>query len=69
MSDYNLDYLKSTAEDLKRTLVKLDLTLELYYDDSSLEGREMFVDCKLEQQNALDYTNDILRILRTLENN
>lgn len=51
------------AENLKRSLIALDVNL-LYYDDSPL-GKELFVDCKFEQQNALDYINQILRILKS----
>ena len=58
--------LKLIAFDLRRTLNKLDFALELYCDYSSPEDLEMFIDCKLEQQMALDYVNDILTILKPL---
>lgn len=56
------------ANELKRTLFKLEFYLELYRDYSSEEGIDMFIDCKFQQQNALDYANDILKLLNPLEN-
>ena len=62
--------LKVIADDLKRTLVELDLNLGLYYDDdlTPLE-KGIFVDFKICQQNALNYTESMLRILKSLNNN
>jgi len=61
--------LKLMAYDLRRTLKKLDFALELYCDYSSPEDLEMFVDCKIEHEIALEHTNDMIKILKTLQHN
>lgn len=55
--------------ELKRTLMKCETALELYCDDSTPESLEMFIDCKLELETALDYTKDMLNIIKNMKNN
>ena len=58
------------AEDLERTLVELDFHLELYYcDDLSPFEKEMFIDFKMSQQNALNYTKKIQTVVKSLKKN
>lgn len=61
--------IKAIAEDLERTLVKLDFNLELYYEELSPLEKDIFVDCKICQQDALGYTKDIQNVLKTLKKN
>lgn len=56
------------ADKLERSLVELDFNLELYYcDDLSPFEKEMFVDFKMSQQDALNYTKKIKRVIESLK--
>ena len=70
MGEEIVNRIKAITEDLERTLVKLDFNLELYYDDElSLLEKDIFVDCKICQQDALGYTKDIQDVLKSLRKN
>lgn len=61
-----LDNATEILENLKRALTKLDFTLELYYDnDLSDFEKDIFIDCKLCQQEALGYANEMEKIIKT----
>lgn len=73
MNELNLENkiieLLDIAENQKRTLYKLDQYLGFFKYCESETDRNIFIDCSMEQQDALDMTNDILKILRLLESN
>jgi len=57
--------IKEIADSLKRSLIELDIYLDYFSEcDSKLE-RDIFIDCKIQQLDALDYTNDILKLLES----
>lgn len=57
------------AKSLKLTLFEQGADLDYFSYGGSKADKVMFVDCKIEQQDALDYTKDILRLLKSLESN
>jgi Na+-transporting NADH:ubiquinone oxidoreductase subunit NqrA len=50
----------------KRSLISLDYNLDFEYSELKVD-KEDFIECKFEQQNALEYTNAILRHLKGLQ--
>lgn len=58
------------ADKLERSLVELDFNLELYYcEDLSPFEKDMFIDFKMSQQEALEYTKKIKRVVDSLKKN
>jgi hypothetical protein len=62
--------LNKLAGDLRSTLVDLDDSFDLYYneDGEAIESMGFFT-CKSGQQDALRYANEMIKILKSLENN
>jgi hypothetical protein len=61
-----LDNATEIIDNLKKVLTKLDLTLENFYDDDLTQfEKEIFIDCKLYQQEALRYAYDLSKILNS----
>lgn len=67
--DDKLTLIEVIADKLERSLVELDFNLELYYcDELSPFEKEVFIDFKMSQQDALDYTKKIQKVLKSLKN-
>jgi len=62
--------LQAIADDLDHALVELGFHLEMYYDgDLSSFEKDIFVGCKICQQNALNCTKNIQEVVKLLRNN
>lgn len=68
--DDKVTLIEVIADKLEQSLAELDFNLELYYcDDLSPFEKEMFIELKMSQQDALDYTKKIQRVLESLKKN
>lgn len=68
--DDKVTLIEVIVDKLERSLVELDFNLELYYcDDLSPFEKGMFIEFKMSQQDALDYTKKIQRVVESLKKN
>ena len=67
MLEDKIGELEHMAISIKRSLVELEIDLDYFRDWKCTDDREMYADCKFGQQNALDYTNEILMLLKSLK--
>ncbi len=68
--DDKVTLIEVIADKLEQSLAELDFNLELYYsDDLSPFEKEMFIDFKMSQQDALEYTKKIQRVVESLKKN
>ena len=68
--DDKVTLIEVIANKLERSLVELDFNLELYYcDDLSPFEKGMFIEFKMSQQDALDYTKKIQKVVESLKKN
>lgn len=59
--------IKESADSLKRSLIELELNLDYFGFSDSEADRDNFIDCKIQQLDALEDVNNILRMLKSID--
>jgi len=59
--------MKDIVDKLENTFADLDSYLDLYYETNFVADKETYVNCLLEREKAIEYTEKILKALTALD--